>query len=276
MAKEIKAANLQIENVSSRKKSFANRVTENIMILADEQDITKSDLEKAVGISAGYLSKLSNPDNTTVPSAEVLLAIARKLRVTVDLLLSSELSKMSESEKFLAKFMDKVIKDTEEERLEWKTETREDLSEVSIYPDGSVSHQLFKAEYTGEVDGEGNLEYKAIYRAFFGDKRPAEINGNCYHTTLPFSDAELYVMNILNAIPSPAGRFARTHKEGYEVVLYKDNVIEPLCNYIEGKGAFGDMIITLVKVIENSIEKKTFLKNAMSILESYMSDSKQY
>lgn len=276
MVKEIKANTLQIENVSDRKKNFANRVAENIMILADEQGITKTDLEKAVGISAGYLSKLSNPDNTTVPSAEVLLAIARELRVTVDLLLSSELSKMSKSEQFLAKLLDKVIKDTEEERLEWKTETKEDLGKTSVRPDLTVTHPLFTAEPTGEMDGGGYPDYKAAYRAYFGDQLIAEINGDCYHTTLPFSDAELYVMNILNAIPSPAGGFAQTHKEGYEVVLYKDHVIEPLCNYIEGKGAFGDMVITLVKVIEDSIGKKAISKNAMSILESYMSDSRQY
>lgn len=89
MKKEIKATQILSED-EQKKRAFAKVIIDNILFLANKKGISKSDLEKEAGISAGYISRLSRPENTTVPNVEVLLAFSKKLGVTVDYLVNPD------------------------------------------------------------------------------------------------------------------------------------------------------------------------------------------
>ena len=117
-----------------------------IYAIAKEKGIKIGDLEKNAGASAGYLSKLSSDGNTATPSIELLLAIADNLGVTIDMLVKTEYDELSENEKYVLKFLDRLIKETKSGVLGWSKDTKNQLLEVGYKEeDGQyiAEHPLF-------------------------------------------------------------------------------------------------------------------------------------
>ena len=80
-----------------------------IYAIAKEKGVKIGDLEKEANVSTGYLSKLNKEENTSSPSIELLLAVARVLGVTIDMLIYSEYEGLSSNERYMLKFLDKLI-----------------------------------------------------------------------------------------------------------------------------------------------------------------------
>lgn len=102
--------------------NFYNRAycIENIFVLAKEKNIKIGELENAAGVSSGYLSRLKKEGNESNPSIDILCAIADKLDVSIDSLVSKRLSVLSPEERYMLEFLNKMIKNTEDENIWWK------------------------------------------------------------------------------------------------------------------------------------------------------------
>ena len=94
-----------------------------IYAIAKEKGVKIGDLEKEANVSTGYLSKLNKEENTSSPSIELLVAVARVLGVTIDMLVYSEYEGLSSNEKYMLKFLDRLIKKTLSGELQWEKET---------------------------------------------------------------------------------------------------------------------------------------------------------
>ena len=95
---------------------------DNIYAIAKDKGIRIGELEKVAGLSAGYLSKLSKEGNTAVPGIESLSLIAQTLGVSIDALLSVDYKELNDDEKYLAAFIEKLIRGTESNMLAWEIE----------------------------------------------------------------------------------------------------------------------------------------------------------
>ena len=104
----------------------------NVNYLSLENGIKISDLEKQVGISAGYLTKLSK-DNGVKPSIDLVMKIAERFKISIDTLVSVEMAKLSSTENYLIGFLEKLKRDTEAERLQWGKETAADLNHLNEF-----------------------------------------------------------------------------------------------------------------------------------------------
>ncbi len=117
---------------------------DNITYLLNKTGKKIGEFEKEVGVSVGYISRKALGDGTKV-KLDFLLNAARVLGVTVDMLLSIKLSALSTTEEYLLTFMDKLIKDTKDERLiyHWEVETVSYLqNEVKVNENEHCTHPL--------------------------------------------------------------------------------------------------------------------------------------
>ena len=217
-----------------------------IYAIAKEKGVKIGDLEKEAGVSTGYLSKLNKEENTSSPSIELLVAAARLLGVTIDMLIYSEYEDMSPNEKYVLKFLDRLINQTLSGELQWEKETKKQLLNVNCDYMGNeayAEHPLLEASETPVGDGQYRLD--AYYNSRFYPDGDTLIAGDGFHAVLAPSDAELYIMKVENE---------ESHMEiGYdqfEVYLVNKGSVKPLGCSDFVCGEVSRQIQNLYKVIE--------------------------
>ena len=98
----------------------------NLRCLAKENNKNLGELEKELGVSRGYISRSSK--GSSVPSVELVSMAAGMFHISVDSLLSVDLTERSKSHLHITQFLEKMIKDTSEERIKWSKVSQPQLS----------------------------------------------------------------------------------------------------------------------------------------------------
>ncbi len=125
---------------------------ENIIYLAKSKGIRLGDLEKACGVSPGYFSRISNSeDKDKMPNLQSVIRAARKLNVSIDSLIMNNYASLSETESFIVKMIEKIIKRTQLGELQWERQFKGDAEEEAR----SNYHPLLE-----DVTGMGMVIYK--------------------------------------------------------------------------------------------------------------------
>lgn len=171
------------------------RCINNIYYLAKKQGKRIGDVEKAAGVSSGYISKLNREDNTSVPGIEFLEGVANEFGVTVDTLINYDLADMTPTEHYIIDFLTKLNSDTQGDKLDWEKESADSLNRMEDY-NGYVHHPLFSLE-TFMRKGETEYPDEVTEVVFVSDTYGANtaIAGDCYNLRLK-NGSVLYVMNI--------------------------------------------------------------------------------
>ena len=120
-----------------------NRFINNVRFLAEKRNLKMKDLETAGGVAIGYFSRLKQGEKNVAPGAELLIAVAEKLSVTVDALLTYDFSQISETEAEVMQYLDKLITETKSRKLAWQEDPAGYLDTTLVNPDGTVPHPLF-------------------------------------------------------------------------------------------------------------------------------------
>ena len=96
------------------------RLADNITFLMKEQKRKVGDVENAVGISTGYLSKMLKKDTEAAPSTDIIWKLAKVLGVSTDLLIEGDFSKATDNLRYLSNFLKKLTARTDSNELEWE------------------------------------------------------------------------------------------------------------------------------------------------------------
>ena len=89
----------------------------NIDYLLNERHITALQLEESIGVSGGYLSRLAANDSE--PGIDVVCSIARCFNIALEELICLNLAKRSEKEEKVISLLEKMIEDTETDKMYW-------------------------------------------------------------------------------------------------------------------------------------------------------------
>ena len=116
---------------------------DNVYYLSKFRSLKIRDLETACGVSAGYFARLRQGTKNIAPGGDVLLAVAEKLSVSVDSLLTFEFSRATASELEILHYLDKLIHETESRCLSWQEDPGGYLDSLPVSPDGTTPHPLF-------------------------------------------------------------------------------------------------------------------------------------
>lgn len=95
------------------------RLMNNISFLIKERGMKVGELENAVGISAGYISKMTKSENESMPGIDLIYKLAQQLDVSVEALVNGDFNKSNDNLLFLVKFLHLLQVDTDLHDIEW-------------------------------------------------------------------------------------------------------------------------------------------------------------
>ncbi len=233
----------------------------NLSLLVERKKLKIGALEQSVGVSPGYLSRLSREDNTTKLSIELLVALSEELEVSVDTLACVDLSAMTPNEQYIFLFIEKLLQDTNYSGLTWTRESMSNFSSIKPYQDGTTSHPLF-CVWNNSV----------VYNSAFNKRnKPCEVFGDFYHTKLSDGNT-LYLTRVKDAV--------NCHIEN-ELYLVKYNdydhyfVVDPICaSSLEGNSAFNSRLMNLYDSVKDSCKHVAVSKSVRKAIDTYMNPPK--
>ena len=138
------------------------KVIDNIKLLAKMKKILLSEVEKAGGVTPGYLARLAFDINKfreghkegekerQLPPTDVIEKMAGKLGITIDALINLDFSQVKDAEGTVILFFDNLTKLTNRNTLIWKKETSDSLN--------SGKHPLTKDKEEPVFDFEKCME----------------------------------------------------------------------------------------------------------------------
>ena len=242
-----------------------------IYAIAKEKGVRIGDLEREANVSTGYLSKLNKEENTSSPSIELLLAVARVLGVTIDMLVYSEYEGLSPNEKYILRFLDKLAGDTLSRGLQWEKETKKQLLNVECGYDGGDAysvHPLFEAAGVPMEAGKSRLESR-YYSRFFPDG-DTKIAGDGFHVGLSPSGADIYIMKVDNEEANMGIGY-----DQFEVYLIQKGSITPLCCSEFVCNEIARQIQNLYRVIVDADSNLGINDEVKGIIDLYMNEGEE-
>lgn len=242
-----------------------------VYAIAKEKGVKIGDLEREANVSTGYLSKLNKEENTSSPSIELLLAVARVLDVTIDMLVYSEYEGLSANEKYVLKFLDKMVNDTLSGKLQWEKETKKQLLNVGCdYTDGKVyaEHPLFEGAEVPDIGETGypdGSHLETYYNSRFYPDGDTLIAGDGFHAALSPADADIYIMKVENEESHMGIGY-----DQFEVYLIKGGSVRPLCCSDFVCGEVSRQIRNLYRVIVDADSNLGINDEVKGIIDLYM------
>lgn len=240
------------------------RLMNNINTLIKDKNIKIGELENSIGISTGYLSKMSKADNESMPGIDLIWKLAQKLGTSVDMLVGGDFDRSNDNLFQLIRVLDKMKKDTDLHNIEWKRIPKEYYEKVKS---GEKQHPLFVPDFMGQT----KLEQYSYDSDFTTD--PVGIFADCFEGDM-LEFGKIYIMNL----------FCNTKDEGAtpytEVILeqpeqeyehgIEDGRLIPICSTL-GKGqSLEPYINELINCIEKHEADVNLNSEQKSIISAYM------
>lgn len=230
----------------------------NLGILIDQKKIKIGQLEQAVGVSAGYLSRLSKDDNTTKISIELLAALSEQLDVSMDTLACTDLEAMTPTEQYIYLFIEKLMQETQFSNRSWEKETQGALATVKPCGGGTTSHPLFRYE-----DGD------VYFNSFFNPDSPyCSVGGDMFHTRIS-DDTLIYLANV---------KYNSYSSNDYELYIVEENQYNndtsanPVCaTNPKSNSAFDSKLRLLYNVVADSCKHVSVSPYVRGVIDRFMS-----
>ena len=260
----------QLEELLNGTKRFSKALclTNIRELLRQNPDVKIGQIEKEAGVRIGYMSRLEKEGNTTEPSIEFILTAAKLLRVSLDTLVSVNLSGLTPTEQYIVSFFDKLKADTLADKLDWVRETPYNLNRIEPNYNGWVEHPLFDEETFFE---ESECEYpNEVTRIVFSSKSfgpKTYITGDCFNLRLK-NGTTLYLMNIEKSVHRTSDPTAFA-KEAWVYVPQKG------CSSLlttKDETAVAPMLEELYAIVKERMEHPKINKDVMYAIDSFMKD----
>ena len=259
---------LKEENTFSGNKQFDKyKCFANIRELLKNTSIKIGQIEKEAGCQPGYMSRLDKVNNSSEPSVEFLVTAAKLLGVSIDVLVSVDLTAMTATEQYLVSFLDKLKTDTIADRLEWTKLSQNELD--AIHPDcnGCVDHPLFDLN---EFYEEGEYECpERVTRVTFTSEAfgcATAINDDCYSLKLK-NRSVLYLMDLCKSVY----RVNDTDAFAKEVWMYTPGA---RLNFLVSNRniQYMDLVNVLFETVKENVRHPQIKKNVKFIMDAFMNN----
>lgn len=221
----------------------------NVKFLACKDGDKIGEVEKAAGVSQGYLSRVAKMgENPNMPLMDLLLWASDKYKVSVDSLLNINLQNMTPNEHYLRRLFEKLIGDTISGALDWTSETKSMLENYH----NQFDHPL--VEYKSISNDEGFFYYKSLFNP---ENQLGELSVYCW------LEAQFLYVTQIYCQP--------TNQKGFEVYFsnFQKNDALELVQVMSG-----DFLYPLVETVFNEAVKSSHQikvnQRARSIIDSYL------
>lgn len=260
----------QLESLIGEYKNFNKTLCfSNIReLLRQNSDVKIGQIEKEAGIRLGYMSRLEKDGNTSEPSMEFIVSAAKLLKVSIDTLITVDLTGLTPTEQYIVSFFDKLKADTLKDKLDWNSETAFNLNRMEPDINGWVYHPLFAEETFYE---ETECEYpEEVTRIVFNSKTfgpHTYICGDCFNLRLK-NGTTLYLMDIEKSVHR-TGDTSAFAKEAWVSVPNKG------CQVLvasQDNTPVAPLIEVLFSTVKERMEHPKVNNDVMYAIDSFMKD----
>jgi transcriptional regulator with XRE-family HTH domain len=240
---------------------------DNIYFLLKEFGKKISELETDAGVSPGYISRISKEGNAK-PGIEFIIKVANSLNISIDTLLNLNLTEMTPTERYLVSFIEKLTKDTLDDKLDWNRESKDRLNRAEPDINMNSDHPLLSYETFYE---ESECEYpeevsRVVFVSNTFDCRTA-INGDCFNLRLK-NGSILYVMNISKSVYNmndPAA-FAK------EIWMYTPGAGANFLCSDRGTSPLAVLVDNLYTSVSELMKRSRIKKELKYVIDAFMKD----
>lgn len=190
-------ASLQIdleENKHFDKKVCFRNIRE---LIKNNPNVRLGQIENEAGLRAGYMSRLEKDSNMTEPSLEFVVTAAKMLEVSIDALLMVDMTGLTDTERYLSKFIERMKKDTLSGLIKWNRENAKDLNSSEISLDEDELRPLFVLERDWAIDNENGCPETIMAPRFISHNygKYTHIHDDCFNFQIE-DGMRVYLMDI--------------------------------------------------------------------------------
>lgn len=258
----------ELESLLSDYKNFNKALCfSNIReLLRQNPDVKIGQIEKEAGVRLGYMSRLEKEGNTAEPSMEFIVSAAKLLKVSIDTLISVDLTGFTPTEQYIVNFFDKLKSDTLQDKLDWNRESAFNLNRMEADIDENIYHPLFSEETFFE---ETECDYpEEVTRIVFNSKTfgpHTYIAGDCFNLRLK-NGTTLYLMDIEKSVHR-TNDVSAFSKEAWMYVPYKGS---QLLVTSQDDTPVAPLLEVLFSVVKQRMEHPKVNKDVMYAIDSFM------
>lgn len=234
------------------------RCLDNIYFLAKQKGKKIGELEELANVSTGYLSRANKEDSTSKLTIDLIAAIAQALEVSIDKLVSYDLSGLSPNERRIVDFIEKLELDTVNGDVVWDKQSPPPLEDIESFSDGSTSCCLFR-----------HRNHIPFYNSYFFPNQRTELAGSYY--TYDMDEEVRIVLAKVN--------HADAQGDDFELYFYVENnydhsnFMEPVCGTCPTKETQFDTILSrLYSTVVEAGQNVKLSQVARNIINRYMGD----
>lgn len=224
------------------------KLLKNISAVIQERGVKIGELETSVGVSPGYLSRLSKDDIKTLPPLDVVWRIAKALSVNMERLIEGNFDHASETVTYMQQFLQKLFEDTVNSVIDWNSKSVNDVNCILREEDNecfAFIHTDYGADYKDDRSFRDEAHYdRGTYECYkqrkitpvTSPKTNAWVDDSVFSTIMP-SGQTLYLVRY--------GTPTLSDEDDLEVLifyeLYFDNpesqndAVVPICNTFGNK-----------------------------------------
>lgn len=109
------------------------RLLDNIDALIKQKNLKIGEVEKAVGLSTGYFSRMrKNETSDSAPSVDWIWRLAQYFDVSIEMLLGGDFSNATDNVQYLNRFLKKLIDSTDANKFEWTSISVSDIQKALV------------------------------------------------------------------------------------------------------------------------------------------------
>lgn len=191
----------------------------NIRALVEQKGVKLGDIERAAGMTAGYMSRLEKEGNNSDPSVEFLVTAAKMLGVGLEELIYGKVGKLQPAEEKVFNFLQMLKRQTVSSKLFWQGWYGDDYQ--ALNPEDEKAKKLHDSIPLLMVVNLNGRQYVSV-DSMFERKDSVRLDGYC--VSCDFSeDSRVIIMKCQeNGILIQPNNFYEVYMQG------ADNAYHPL------------------------------------------------
>lgn len=228
----------------------------NITALIKEKGMRIGELENRVGISAGYISKMTKAENESMPGIDLIYKLAQELEVSVEALVCGDFNKSNDNLLFLIRFLHSLEEDVSIHRDEWRQ---------------FADYNALRTEYDFPalpMMAETLEERDAAFRYVSGFRMDAKLtvtNDNFY--AFVSGIGPLVLFKLENHLPE--GR--KTELELYAINMgNSDEQVIPMCSSLDSDGEIAPYLMDLYNCLLRHSKDIQISEETRSLINGYL------
>ena len=244
-------------------KDFSKeRFLQNVSFLLEaHKEVKIGELETYAGVNAGYLARL-NKDEKAKPSIDFIVKVAEKFQVSVDALVGLEMNQMTPTERYMYAFLEKLLRDTEEEKLNWGFENASFLNNLVVDDFKRSPHPFFAPAEGVAIVGASPRMRCMFYSRTYGEE--TIVAGDCYYIHIS-NNATMFLANVAKK----AGKQPEPETSVKEVWMKT----QAPCFIASNKNShFADIIDNLFNAIAHHFKHPRLGADYRSAIDNYMAN----